>query len=598
MPQVIYLGLSVLDSADVVSPTPEALAQEPSRDVLTTGVLSDAERDALHGWLAQPEKPRALLVWPQPQAFLADALAQQEPPERALQHWLELAEQALGLFRRHRSQIVMLGVAPSETLADMTSLPDAWRDAAARVEAAMQPLRKPIALYRLAAAQLASRQVLKQQYAYLQASSHALSEAASNEPMGSIIKASLKRYQDLESEHDALRKERDALASQRDTLKKERDEAKQEYHREKKGNENLKSQVARAQSAIDTVLQSHKNDIEVITQQKDGAKEESRLLLDQLQKVQEALEESLEQHATLMQKHDSLLKEHKATKTTAMALKEERDRLVKEHASVKQALADEAQRHRAAAQAVKATEQQLARLEGSSTQKAQQLQHLQTQHATLQEAHTALTSERDRLAKEHASAQQALADETQRHRAAAQALKATEQQCEAARKENDLLVTQLHHAQEALETRETAYKRLSAQIREERHHHQQQLHELNCLIGWLRAHAYRHVAAAYRNIRSYKKVLAARCELVAQSELFDADWYRQRYPDVAQADISPVEHYVKFGALEGRDPSPLFNSEFYLTEHPDVAESGQHPLLHYLKDGIHEQRRTTPEAAA
>lgn len=35
----------------------------------------------------------------------------------------------------------------------------------------------------------------------------------------------------------------------------------------------------------------------------------------------------------------------------------------------------------------------------------------------------------------------------------------------------------------------------------------------------------------------------------------DADWYAQRYPDVAQAGMSPLAHFLRHGMAEGRDPS-------------------------------------------
>jgi hypothetical protein len=36
---------------------------------------------------------------------------------------------------------------------------------------------------------------------------------------------------------------------------------------------------------------------------------------------------------------------------------------------------------------------------------------------------------------------------------------------------------------------------------------------------------------------------------------FDAQWYRQRYPDLAGT-ADPLMHFVRYGASEGRDPSP------------------------------------------
>lgn len=78
--------------------------------------------------------------------------------------------------------------------------------------------------------------------------------------------------------------------------------------------------------------------------------------------------------------------------------------------------------------------------------------------------------------------------------------------------------------------------------------------------------------------------------LIQQSGLFDGDWYRQRYPDVAQAGVDPVEHYLLHGASESRDPGPSFSTARYLADHPDVAEAGLNPLVHYLAFGREEGR--------
>ncbi|HCA00648.1 MAG TPA: hypothetical protein DEO68_00365 [Halomonas campaniensis] len=82
-------------------------------------------------------------------------------------------------------------------------------------------------------------------------------------------------------------------------------------------------------------------------------------------------------------------------------------------------------------------------------------------------------------------------------------------------------------------------------------------------------------------------------ELVASSNLFDADWYLETYQDVAQADEfaqQPATHYTLFGGFEGRNPCPEFDSRFYLQQYDDVRDSGINPLVHYLKYGRDEGR--------
>ncbi|MEQ9258613.1 MAG: hypothetical protein RIG84_05905 [Roseovarius sp.] len=80
------------------------------------------------------------------------------------------------------------------------------------------------------------------------------------------------------------------------------------------------------------------------------------------------------------------------------------------------------------------------------------------------------------------------------------------------------------------------------------------------------------------------------CSDLRQSNLFNASFYLERNPDVKTADLDALEHYVKFGAAEGRDPSPDFSTVNYLSMYEDVIEAGINPLLHYAKYGQKEGR--------
>ena len=67
-------------------------------------------------------------------------------------------------------------------------------------------------------------------------------------------------------------------------------------------------------------------------------------------------------------------------------------------------------------------------------------------------------------------------------------------------------------------------------------------------------------------------------------------WYVATNADVAKKRCDPIEHYIRFGAAEGRDPSPVFSTQGYLKNNPDVAEAGMNPLVHYAKYGMAEKR--------
>lgn len=82
--------------------------------------------------------------------------------------------------------------------------------------------------------------------------------------------------------------------------------------------------------------------------------------------------------------------------------------------------------------------------------------------------------------------------------------------------------------------------------------------------------------------------------LLRKSNLFCVEWYLAKYPEAAKAGFDPLEHYLKYGAMEGRDPGPEFNTISYLKRYPDVAKAGINPLVHYLRHGKHEGRTPIP----
>ncbi|MBU6449238.1 MAG: glycoside hydrolase family 99-like domain-containing protein [Rhodospirillales bacterium] len=63
--------------------------------------------------------------------------------------------------------------------------------------------------------------------------------------------------------------------------------------------------------------------------------------------------------------------------------------------------------------------------------------------------------------------------------------------------------------------------------------------------------------------------------------VFDATWYLAQNQDVAAGGADPFEHFLAFGVIEERDPSPEFDIKFYLGRYKKYLH-GQNPLLHYL----------------
>ena len=58
---------------------------------------------------------------------------------------------------------------------------------------------------------------------------------------------------------------------------------------------------------------------------------------------------------------------------------------------------------------------------------------------------------------------------------------------------------------------------------------------------------------------------------VRKSTYFDQAWYCEQYPDVALSGVDPAWHYVRIGAVVGRDPGPAFSTKGYLGRYGDVA---------------------------
>ena len=96
-------------------------------------------------------------------------------------------------------------------------------------------------------------------------------------------------------------------------------------------------------------------------------------------------------------------------------------------------------------------------------------------------------------------------------------------------------------------------------------------------------------AKVSRNAKQRRELLE-NVALVYSSDYFDADWYLSTYKDVKESGVDPAEHYLVFGAKEGRRPSTEFDGDWYLKRNTDVAKSGMNPLLHFLKYGKDEKR--------
>jgi GT2 family glycosyltransferase len=74
-------------------------------------------------------------------------------------------------------------------------------------------------------------------------------------------------------------------------------------------------------------------------------------------------------------------------------------------------------------------------------------------------------------------------------------------------------------------------------------------------------------------------------EAVLASGVFDPAFYLKAYPDIGQAGVDPLLHYLGTGRFEKRKASETFDPAAYVEANPEVANSGIEPFLHYVLVG-------------
>lgn len=83
--------------------------------------------------------------------------------------------------------------------------------------------------------------------------------------------------------------------------------------------------------------------------------------------------------------------------------------------------------------------------------------------------------------------------------------------------------------------------------------------------------------------------------LLEKTVFFDKIFYLRRYHDARLADELPIDHFIKVGLSENRNPNKYFDSEWYMENYPDVKESRMYPVIHFLMHGRDEGRLQNAE---
>lgn len=85
-------------------------------------------------------------------------------------------------------------------------------------------------------------------------------------------------------------------------------------------------------------------------------------------------------------------------------------------------------------------------------------------------------------------------------------------------------------------------------------------------------------------------------QLIAESGLFDAAYYLAEHPELAQANVDPIIHYLNEGAAKGYRPSLQFDVDAYLHQCREEGQQPDNPLLHFIQrsgaQGAEQQARS------
>jgi ADP-heptose:LPS heptosyltransferase/GT2 family glycosyltransferase len=92
-------------------------------------------------------------------------------------------------------------------------------------------------------------------------------------------------------------------------------------------------------------------------------------------------------------------------------------------------------------------------------------------------------------------------------------------------------------------------------------------------------------------------ILFQQYDLLSGSSLFDARFYVDANPDIADLNLDPLTHYLEIGCHERRDPSPHFKTSYYLRQCKTQGEAPANPLLHYLTVGAARGLNPSPAPA-
>ena len=595
------------------------------------GASADWERNV--DWYEQagatlPDGARVLILHCRPEHAIANAMQLGTVPEAALQQWQDTTAAILAFYRRNRRRTTLIEVPSAlrhpEKLAEHLAL---------HLE---QPLQAPedtfpttetpsLLMQALAAQMVAQAPELAALMSEAEASTLPLDEQTW-QPVPVDITAlaaqldAEKQEQERQAANqaqqlDAARQEVEAW--QQRLLTTEKQTNKQLATAKKKADANRKALTAARQEAdaskkaLAAAQAQAKKRTDELTQALDAARQETatwqnklpaaeaefKKQIATLQQQQQANEQSLaetreENELLLLQLHQ-VQEELETTFLKAQANGERLKQIEGEHTKLQAELK---------AEKARSADQQKA-LDAARQETATWQKKLPAAEAKIKQQLADLTKARDAAAAETQAARQELKALQEQHTRSEQKLADTTE-------ENELLLLQLHQVQEELETTFLRAQEDASKLRETEQNlreaeqnlqtAQSEIAALGQKIQELEKSPFRRTFAPLQALarprgkrksdKSEKRKLEQDIALIQSSGLFNAEWYLKAYPDVAKEGVDPLEHYLRYGAAEGRNPSTAFATEFYLNMNPDVREAAMNPLLHYIKFGRQEGR--------
>lgn len=413
-----------------------------------------------------------------------------------------------------------------------------------------------------------------------------------------------KQFAELAKARDLIRHEAETLGKQLAALREQHEASERTVEGIANARDQARQENETLQKQLVTLNEQQQNSQRSLAE----TREENELLLLQLHQVQEELEstflkaqEGSERLKQVEGEHTKLQSELKAEKDRFLGQQQALAAARKEAEANKKALdaakseveANKKALVAAQAQARKQASESTAALDAARQETATWKKKLPEAEAKIKQQLADLTKTRDAAAAEAQTTRRQMMELQDRHTR-------SERKLADATEENELLLLQLHQVQEELENTFLKAQEDSGKLRETEQNLETANAELTTLqqkVEELEKNPFRRTFAPLKALarprgkrNSEQRKLQRDIALIQSSGLFNAEWYLQTYPDVAHEGFDPLEHYLRHGAAEGRNPSTDFATEFYLNMYPDVRETAMNPLLHYIKFGREEGR--------